>query len=266
MYFSSNLKLLRKRHNKTQDDLAGLLNMKRTTLSGYENNLAQPGIETLMVFSDYFGIAIDTLVRTNLSEIPESQLRQLERGYDVFIKGSNIRVLATTVDSENEENIELVSEKAKAGYSTGFADPEYIRILPTFQLPFLSRERKYRTFQISGDSMLPIPDGAYVTGQFVQDWTHIRNRQAYIILTFDDGIVFKVAENRIDDEGVLRLYSLNTLYEPYNIEVKEIREVWKFVNYISPQFPDPMSDKDSLARDVKGIKDDLAGIKQKLKL
>ena len=266
MYFSSNLKLLRKRHNKTQDDLAGLLNMKRTTLSGYENNLAQPGIETLMVFSDYFGIAIDTLVRTNLSEIPESQLRQLERGYDVFIKGSNIRVLATTVDSENEENIELVSEKAKAGYSTGFADPEYIRILPTFQLPFLSRERKYRTFQISGDSMLPIPDGAYVTGQFVQDWTHIRNRQAYIILTFDDGIVFKVAENRIEEEGVLRLYSLNTLYEPYNIEVKEIREVWKFVNYISPQFPDPMSDKDSLARDVKGIKDDLAGIKQKLKL
>ncbi len=266
MYFSSNLKLLRKRHNKTQDDLAGLLNMKRTTLSGYENNLAQPGIETLMVFSDYFGIAIDTLVRTNLSEIPESQLRQLERGYDVFIKGSNIRVLATTVDSENEENIELVSEKAKAGYSTGFADPEYIRILPTFQLPFLSRERKYRTFQISGDSMLPIPDGAYVTGQFVQDWTHIRNRQAYIILTFDDGIVFKVAENRIEEEGVLRLYSLNSLYEPYNIEVKEIREVWKFVNYISPQFPEPMSDKDSLARDVKGIKDDLEGIKQKLNL
>ncbi len=266
MYFSSNLKLLRKRHGKTQDDLAGLLNVKRTTLSGYENNLAQPGIETLMVFSDYFGIAIDTLVRTNLSEIPESQLRQLERGYDVFIKGSNIRVLATTVDSENEENIELVSEKAKAGYSTGFADPEYIRILPTFQLPFLSRERKYRTFQISGDSMLPIPDGAYVTGQFVQDWTHIRNRQAYIILTFDDGIVFKVAENRIEEEGVLRLYSLNSLYEPYNIEVKEIREVWKFVNYISPQFPEPMSDKDSLARDVKGIKDDLEGIKQKLNL
>ncbi len=263
MDFSSNIKFLRKRRNKTQDELAQLLNIKRSTLSGYENELAQPGIETLMIFSDYFGIAIDTLVRGKLEKLPESQMRELERGYDIFIKGSNIRVLATTVDSENEENIELVSEKAKAGYSTGFADPEYIRILPTFQLPFLSRERKYRTFQISGDSMLPIPDGAYVTGEFVQNWQYIRNRQAYIILTLDDGIVFKVVENRID-EGKLRLHSLNSLYEPYEIDIKNIREVWKFVNYISPQFPEPVSDSEKLAHEVQEIRKDLAGIKKKL--
>ncbi len=263
MNFSSNIKFLRKRRNKTQDELAQLLDIKRSTLSGYENELAQPGIETLMIFSDYFGIAIDTLVRGKLEELPESQMRELERGYDIFIKGSNIRVLATTVDSENEENIELVSEKAKAGYSTGFADPEYIRILPTFQLPFLSRERKYRTFQISGDSMLPIPDGAYVTGEFVQNWQYIRNRQAYIVLTLDDGIVFKVVENRID-EGKLRLHSLNSLYEPYEIDIKNIREVWKFVNYISPQFPEPVSDGEKLAHEVQEIRKDLAGIKKKL--
>ena len=47
------------------------------------------------------------------------------------------------------------------GYTRGFADPEFVKVLPVFQLPFLSRDKKYRTFQISGDSMLPIPDGSY---------------------------------------------------------------------------------------------------------
>jgi len=54
----------------------------------------------------------------------------------VYIKGSNLRVLATTVDIANNENIEMVAEKAKAGYTTGYADPEFISELPVFQFPF----------------------------------------------------------------------------------------------------------------------------------
>src|SRR5665811_594905 len=35
-----NIKLLRKRRGRTQDDIAFALNMKRSTLSGYENGVA----------------------------------------------------------------------------------------------------------------------------------------------------------------------------------------------------------------------------------
>ena len=105
-----------------------------------------------------------------MRKLSGSQLRQLEHGQDVFITGQKLRVLATTVDRNNEENIELVPEKAKAGYARGFADPEFIGDLPVFRLPFLSSNKKYRTFQITGDSMLPIPDKSWVTGEFVQDW------------------------------------------------------------------------------------------------
>ena len=55
----------------------------------------------LMLFSKYFGIAIDTLLNTDLNSLSESQLSQLEKGGDVYIRGSNIRVLATTVDKYN---------------------------------------------------------------------------------------------------------------------------------------------------------------------
>ena len=140
-YFGPNIKLLRKRRGRTQEDIAFALDMKRPTLSGYENGVAQPGLDALVAFSGHFNVSIDTLIKTDLSALGESQLRQLERGYDVYLTGTQLRVLATTVDNKNEENIELVSEKAKAGYRTGFADPEFIRVLPTFQMPFLSKQK-----------------------------------------------------------------------------------------------------------------------------
>ncbi|GAB1403300.1 hypothetical protein MASR1M74_04780 [Lentimicrobium sp.] len=211
--FASNIKLLRQRRGRTQEEAAFAMNIKRSTLSGYENQIAQPGIEALLTISKYYGVAIDTLVKINLSALSESELSQLERGYDVFVTGSKLRVLATTVDSLNNENIEVVNEKASAGYRTGFADPDYIKVLPMFHMPFLSKDKKYRTFQIKGDSMLPIPDGSWVTGEFIQNWNQVRDGHPYIVLTLEDGIVFKVAENRIKQDGRLILHSLNPLYE-----------------------------------------------------
>lgn len=264
MIFASNIKLLRKRYKRTQDDIANLLNMKRSTVSGYENEVAQPSIDVLIAFSKYYKIAIDTLVKVDLSMLTENQLTQVERGFDTFISGGELRVHATSVNAHNNENIELVNHKASAGYRAGYADPEYIRVLPTFQMPFLSREKKYRTFQIVGDSMLPIPTGSWVTGEFIQNWHLLRDGQAYIILTIEDGIVFKVIENHIKSEGKLKLYSLNSLFNPYDIDIKEVREIWKFVHYISSEIPETNQPRQNLERTVANIKQDVDQLKQSL--
>lgn len=262
--FASNIKLLRKRRGRTQDETAFVLGMKRPTLSGYENEVAQPGIDSLLAFSKYFGISLDTLLKVDLSKLSQSELSQLERGYDVFISGSKMRVLTTTVDSSNNENIEVVTQKASAGYRMGFADPEYIKVLPTFHMPFLSKDRKYRTFQISGDSMLPIPDGSWVTGEFVQNWNLIRDGQPYIILTLDDGIMFKVVSNHIKQTAKLSLHSLNPFYEPYDIDIKDVREVWKFVHYISSAMPEPNLPREDLAATVAILKKDMEKLKKQV--
>ncbi len=265
MYFTSNIKFLRKHKGKTQDDLSRALSMKRSTLSGYENSVAEPGLEVLMKFSSYFNIAIDTLLKVDLSSLTKNQLYQLEHGQDVYINGSGLRVLATTVDDKNEENIELVPEKAKAGYTNGFADPEYISELPVFKLPFLSVNKKYRTFQLNGDSMLPIPDKAWVTGEFIQDWKNILTGDAYIILTMNEGIVFKIVDNNIIENGILTLYSLNPIYEPFEVSVKEIKEVWKFVHYISSEIPDPVLPQSELVKTVVNLKHEIDGIKSSIR-
>jgi transcriptional regulator with XRE-family HTH domain len=236
--------------------------MKRSTLSGYENEVAQPNIEALLALSKYYKISIDTLVKIDLSQLSESNVSHLEKGADVYVTGSKIRVLATTVDSNNEENIELIPEKAKAGYRSGFADPEYIKTLQTFHLPFLSREKKYRTFQISGDSMIPIPEGSWITAEFVQNWNLIRDKHAYIVLTLDDGIVFKVVENKIKANHTLMMYSFNPIYKPYEIPVTEIKEIWKFVNYISSELPEPNSYNGNLIKTIEALRTDVDHIKK----
>lgn len=262
--FGQNIKLLRKRRGRTQDDIAVALNMKRSTLSGYENGIAEPGIEALLALSKYFKISVDTLLSVDLGTLRESELYQLEHGYDIFITGGNLRVLTTTVDSKNKENIEVINQKASAGYRTGFADPEYIKVLPTFQLPFLSADKKYRTFQISGDSMLPIPDKSWVTGEFVQNWDMIRDQQAYIILTLNDGIMFKVVENRLKAESRLILHSLNPLYESYSVDLKDLREVWRFVHYISSELPEPNLPMNQMAGALAALQNEVASIKNKI--
>jgi transcriptional regulator with XRE-family HTH domain len=261
MYFDSNIKLLRKRKNLTQDEVAVMLQMKRSTLSGYENSVAQPGLDTLLMFSDFYNIAIDTLLKVDLSKLRETQLEQLEHGEDVFLRGGNLRVLSSTVNARNQENIELVPVKAQAGYTNGFSDPEYISELQVFQLPFLSEAKKYRTFQLQGDSMLPIPEKAWVTGEYVVDWKELKTGEACVILTLDDGLVFKIIENRMEQEGRLILYSLNPFYEPYEINVGGIREIWKFIHFISHEIPEPVLPENQLIRTVARLKQDMERMK-----
>ncbi len=264
MYFASNIKLLRKRKKCTQGEVASSLKIKRPTLSGYENEVALPGIPILLQFSKYYNISVDTLLKVDLRKLTQQQLVVVENGEDIYLKGGNTRILATTVDTNGNQNIELVTEKAKAGYTQGFYDPEFINGLPKFQLPFLSEEKKYRTFQIDGDSMLPIPDKALVTGEFVQDWLSIKDGDPYIILTMDEGIVFKIVENKIRRYGRLNLISLNTGYQPYEIPISEVKEIWQFVHFISDELPSGINTQEMIGKALKSIQSEIKQIKKKI--
>jgi len=259
--FGSNIKLLRSRRGRSQEETAIALEVKRSSYSGYENGTAEPSFELLVRMSEYFKVSLDRLLKDDLNALGESQLGVLERGGDVDLSGRRLRVLATTVNSEDRENVELVPEKAKAGYAAGYADPEYISILPTFQMPFLAKDRKYRTFQISGDSMPPVSEGSWVTGEYVQNWQTIRDGQPYIVVTKDEGIVFKVVYNQLKEKGNLLLCSTNPLYSPYEVGVNGILEIWKFVHFISAELPEPNMSRDELARSVVELRKEVGQLR-----
>ncbi len=250
----SNIKLLRVRRGRSQEEVAIALDVKRSSLSGYENGSAEPNLELVVRISEYFKISVDKLLKYDLATLSESLLSSLERGWDIDLTGKRLRVLTTQVDRNDRENIELVPEKAKAGYAAGYADPDYISVLPAFQMPFLSREKKYRTFPISGDSMPPVGDGSWVTGEYVQNWQTLRDGQPYIIVTKEDGIVFKVVYNQLKEKGNLLLCSTNPIYPPYEVSITDVLEIWKFVHYISQELPEPNLSRDELARSVLDLR------------
>ena len=265
MEIGKNLKLLRNRIKKSQEEVAQELNLTRSSYSGYENNVAQPNLESLILFSNYFKVTIDDLVKKDLSSFKESDWKKIDQGLVTDVKGQKLRVLTAMVDSENEDIIELIPHKASAGYTAGYADPDYLKVLPTFHLPFLSRDRKYRSFPIKGDSMPPVVEGSFVVAEFIQNWMSIRNGTPCIVVTTDDGIVFKVVHNLMSSEQSFQLCSTNPFYEPYIVHANEILEIWKFVNYISPELPEVRMDDNDLSQSLKSLQKEVFELKRLVK-
>ena len=265
MFFGSNIKLLRKRRRLSQEDLSNELDIKRSSLSGYEIGNSEPNFKTLMEFSNFFKISVDKLLKLDLNTVSEMYLSQLEKGLDVDITGGKLRVLATTVDASNEENIELVPIKAKAGYAAGYGDPEFLKVLPTFQLPFLDKSKKFRSFQISGDSMPPVSEGSWVTAEYVQNWNNIKDGYPYIVVTQDEGVVFKIIFKKLDEKQSLQLFSTNPEYKPYEVHINDVCEIWKFVNYISPEMPEPNLSKDNISRSVLDLQREVHEIRNQMR-
>jgi transcriptional regulator with XRE-family HTH domain len=226
MYFANNLKFLRTRRKKSQVDLAAELELTRTTLSGYEKNV-QPPFRTLIRISEYFNVSLDALIKYRLEKLSEFQLSQIEKGFDVDVTGSKLRLLTITVDSKGKENIEMVPVKAQAGYTNSYGDLDFMASLPKFKLPFLPDNKTYRTFQIKGDSMLPVVEGSWVTCSFMENWNDIKDGKACIVVTRDEGIIFKLIYKQLN-EGKILLVSSNRNYAPYEIQVSQILEIWQF--------------------------------------
>ena len=157
----------------------------------------------------------------------------------------------------------MIPVKAKAGYALGYSDPEFIKELPTIRLPFLSKNRKYRTFPISGDSMPPVSDGSFVVGEFVQDWTSIKSDTPCIFVTKDEGIVFKIIENQISEDKKILLSSTNPLYETYAVDLKDILEIWVFRCYISMDLPETILGEDDISSSIRAIQKSLFRIENK---
>jgi len=264
-FWASNLKYLRNRKRLSQDELAERLNITRVKLNAHENGRSKnPPVEDLVRISDFYKISIDNLLKVDLSKLGELKLRELESGNDVYAMGTKMRILATTVDKDNNENVEMVPVKAKAGYAAGYGDPDFIAQLPVFNLPYLPKDRKYRMFPTTGDSMLPIPEDSFVVGEYLEDWHSIKEDTPCIVITKNDGIVFKLVTN-LPEQRAMRLKSLNTQYAPYEVHTGDILEIWRFKNYISDAIPEAETPLQEIARMILEIKGDVKKLSSKPK-
>lgn len=242
---NENIKFLRKKFGFTQETFAEAIGIKRSLVGAYEEGRADPRLNNLLKMSDVFNVSVDTLITKDVSAIPDEELHQPKEG--------SAKVLAITVDQEDNENIELIPQKASAGYLNGYADPSYIESLPRFQLPFLPNNATYRAFEISGDSMLPIQPGTIIIGEYLEHVNHIRNGKTYVLLSREEGVVYKRVFNYVEESGKLFLVSDNQSYSPYQIDAADVIEVWEAKAFISINFPDQNANNKMSIEELSGI-------------
>lgn len=212
-----NIKHLRELKKLSQEALAENLNITRARLGAYEESRNEPPIEILIKLSEYFHVAIDALLKTDLRKTDLQSLLKI---------GNNRLLFPILVDKENNDQIEVVTIKASAGYLNGYSDPEYMEKLPFMKLPF-NFVGKHRSFPIKGDSMPPLKTGDYVVGKFIESLNDIINGRTYVLLTRDEGIVYKRIYKK--SAQLFELHSDNKSYETYTIKTQNILEIWEFV-------------------------------------
>jgi transcriptional regulator with XRE-family HTH domain len=259
-YLGSNLRILRKQKNWTQADLANTLKVNRSLIGAYEEARSEPRLATLQILCHIFKVSLEDLLNKPLDKKAPSKISS----------PGNLRILSVATEANGDELISLIPQKAAAGYTQGYADSEYIESLKAISLPLpeLQQSGTLRIFQIEGDSMLPVQPGSYIIGEFVEDWRSIKNNLSYILLTLNDGIVYKRVENELAQNNRLLLKSDNRDYKPYYLEGDQILELWLAKGVLSFQVPQEQDMRDAennlILASLEEMRKEMQQIKQKL--
>lgn len=249
---AGNIKHLRTLKGWSQQQLADKLNITRARVGSYEEERADPPVDILIRLSAMFHVAIDALIKCDLSKVDSGSLMKV---------GQNRILFPIMVDANNNDLVEVVTARASAGYLNGYSDPEYFEKLPNMNLPF-KIVGKHRAFPIKGDSMPPLRDGSYVVGKFVESPSEISNGSTYVLVTKEEGIVYK----RVVKKGnLLELHSDNKNYDMYMVPLSDVLEIWQFVCTLN------VSDKqeeelnlESIMNMLKSMRVEMESIKKRL--
>lgn len=232
--FGQNLQFLRKQAKYSQEEFVKELGLtiKLQSIGTYERGESFPDVENLQDILFYFGYPYEVMTQINLAILPPERresYRTLDNGLP-RIAPSNTRLLTVTLDLNDREIVAFVPEKAAAGYTVGYSDPEFMQTLEGFRLPWLPENGSFRAFELKGDSMLPLSSGAIVVGRYIEEATDIKRGERYVVVS-KDGIVYKrVYQPPVTTTSTnqhLLMVSDNSLYEPYEIAKDDILELWE---------------------------------------
>ncbi|KQR95080.1 XRE family transcriptional regulator [Chryseobacterium sp. Leaf180] len=221
--FSDNIKVLRGKRETTQQELADSLMITRSRYVSYEDGRSEPPYDVLIRISKYFNISIDLLLTVDIRKYPLNDMMNL---------ADNRIVLPVVVDKIGNNSIEIIPQKASMGYLSGYSDPEYIENLQRISLPFLTNG-KYRAFPAQGDSMPPFKDGSYVIGKYIETINDLKPGKSYVFVTLNNGISYKRFKSK--NENSIMVAADNSFYQPYDISLSEIVEIWQYASGIFPE-------------------------------
>ena len=249
-FAGKNLRYLRRLRGWTQEEFANKLKIKRSLVGAYEEERAEPRLEVLQNICSIFKLSLDDLFLKDLTD--EKTGTYLDKR----------RLMKMNTETELRQ-IQFVPVKAAAGYLAGYADPEFLDELNTFTLPMLAPGH-YRAFEIVGDSMLPTPSGSVIVGEKVETIEEVKTSNAYIVVSKNNGIVYKRINRSSRVKNKVMLVSDNPQYEPYPINMEDIIELWKAQMIITKATTQQRWDVGQIAGMVNTLQEQVSSLKKKM--
>jgi phage repressor protein C with HTH and peptisase S24 domain len=154
---------------------------------------------------------------------------------EMLIKSEAIKVPKEQVHIR----IPLVGQYAYAGYLGGFADQEYLEMLPTIDfMPDREMTGNYVAFEVKGDSMDDGSKESYEQGEILvcrevepYNWQysplHINKRDFVIVHT--EGILVKRIINHDVTNHTITIHSLNPEYKDRIIDLADVRQIFSII-------------------------------------
>ena len=218
---------------KNDSEVATALGYSRSSISEILNGSAGVSRKFIDKLCSYYGVHDryitegkspkfkNELIEQNRTLLPEPAARYLPAGERVFM------------------TVPLVNQYAYAGYLSGWADAEYLDILP--RVPFIvDKEYKgnYMCFEVRGDSMNDGSIDSYVPGDLAlcreisrphwQNKLHIQQWD-FIIIHKTEGILLKRIIAHDTAQGKITLHSLNALYDDFVIALDDVAQLFNVV-------------------------------------
>lgn len=223
--FLQDIKRLREKRIIVKDvEIVDSTGFSKSVVSNYLSGRIAPSKNFLEKFYAHYG---EHLLETKVSE-PNTSYGVLKQNGN-FVEFGNQLLM----------NVPLVNQYAYAGYLNGYGDENYLDELP--KIPFIvDREYKgkYVCFEVRGDSMDDGSSDSYLPGDIAlcreiapAHWgnkLHI-NKWDFVIVHRTEGILIKKITSHDVEAGTLRLHSLNSLYEDFSINLKDVAQLFNVI-------------------------------------
>lgn len=139
---------------------------------------------------------------------------------------------ATPVD-DNVMEVHLVPHQVQAGYAQEYLEENFVNELPTLYVTKENDKGNYLAFEIKGDSMdygkNAIREYDKVLAKELPQmyWADKLHYNKYIfIIVLDSGLICKQITEHNPANGVITCHSFNPFYEDFQINIKEVRQLF----------------------------------------
>ncbi len=228
-----NIRKIRTVKKLSQAAFAELFNLARPSVGAYEEERAEPKIETVIQIANHFGISIDSLLTKELTinELYKFDLHAQELIDSNEKEQANISSSIRSVFVSSSKQIEYIIQHQNKDFIAG---------LPRIFIPGMDDE-KVRAFELSNEEMHDnfhgLNNGDILVGQKVklEDANKLKDHFVYVFVLKEEIVI-----RRFTKYGKkIVLTADNPNFEPRELNQESFLEIWEVSGYFSRQLKPP---------------------------